>query len=413
MLSRFERMLIGRYLLPGVGGRIVLLVAAIGMLGVTIGVASLILVMSVMNGAEARLVQQFASIDGDASVTRPGEFLQDWRQLAAAAQATPGVVSAGPAIERDVVASVNGRTYAADLQGLPPDRLATNPLVQPGQALVTGHAPQGDGEVVIGSGLAEQLGVYVGEPVSLMMVRFEPDGGIDTDFYSFRLAGIFHSDNAKYDSTRIVATMPAVQRMVGAGDVVSRIDVKTRDSEHADRILAPLKAKLAGKATLQTWREMNKALFDALAVEHVGMFIVLSLVVLVALFNIMSSLVMLVRSRHREIAIVRTMGASRASVIRIFVAVGSVIGGIGTVVGLAIGLGLVFSKAPLSAALGAQMASNAAPSGYGIFLDMPFIIGPLELVGIVVMTLVGTVLATLFPATRAAAVDPAEVLRYE
>src|SRR3546814_3145187 len=102
------------------------------------------------------------------------------------------------------------------------------------------------------------------------------------------------------------------------------------------------------------------------------------------------------------------MGASRASVIRVFVAVGSVIGGIGTVVGLAIGLGLVLSKAPLSAALGAQMAGNAAPSGYGIFLDMPFIIGPLELVGIVVMTLVGTVLATLFPATRAAAVRSEE-----
>src|SRR3546814_65627 len=105
MLSRFERMLIGRYLLPGVGGRIVLLVAAIGMLGVTIGVASLILVMSVMNGAEARLVQQFASIDGDASITRPGEFLQDWRQLAAAAQATPGVVSAGPSIAPGAVAT--------------------------------------------------------------------------------------------------------------------------------------------------------------------------------------------------------------------------------------------------------------------------------------------------------------------
>src|SRR3546814_15875414 len=98
----------------------------------------------------------------------PGEFLQDWRQLAAAAQATPGVVSAGPAIERGVVASVNGRTYAADLQGLPPDRPATNPLVQPGQALVPGHAPQGDGEIVIGRGLAEHLGVYVGDPVSLV-----------------------------------------------------------------------------------------------------------------------------------------------------------------------------------------------------------------------------------------------------
>ncbi|HVI99227.1 MAG TPA: ABC transporter permease [Sphingomonas sp.] len=413
MLSRFERMLIGRYLLPGVGGRIVLLVAAIGMLGVTIGVASLILVMSVMNGAEARLVQQFASIDGDASITRPGAFLKDWRQIAEQARATPGVVSAGPAIERSVVASVAGRTYAADLQGLPPDRLASSPLVRADEALITGHAPKSDGEVVIGSGLAEQLGIYVGEPISLMMVRFGDDGEIDTDFYSFRLAGIFHSDNAKYDSTRVVATMAAVQRMVGAGDVVSRIDVKTTDSKHADEILAPLKAKLAGKATLQTWREMNKALFDALAVEHVGMFIVLSLVVLVALFNIMSSLVMLVRSRQREIAIVRTMGASRSSVVRIFVAVGSVIGGIGTVVGLAIGLGLVLSKAPLSAALGAQMASNAAPTGYGVFLDMPFIIGPLELVGIVVMTLIGTVLATLFPANRAAAVDPAEVLRYE
>src|SRR3546814_1351236 len=119
-------MLIGSYRRPGVGGLSVLLVAAIGMFGLTIGVASLILVMSVMNGAEARLVQQFASIDGDASITRPGEFLQDWRQLAAAAQATPGVVSAGPAIERGVVASVNGRPYAADLQGLPPERLATD-----------------------------------------------------------------------------------------------------------------------------------------------------------------------------------------------------------------------------------------------------------------------------------------------
>src|SRR3546814_3357919 len=117
------------------------------------------------------------------------------------------------------------------------------PRVQPGQALVTGHAPQGDGEIVIGSGLAEQLGVYVGEPVSLMMVRIEPDGGIDTDFYSFRLEGIFNSDNDKYDSTRIVETMPAVKRMVGAGDVVSRIDVKTNDSEHAHRIHAPIKAK--------------------------------------------------------------------------------------------------------------------------------------------------------------------------
>src|SRR3546814_17355407 len=103
-----------------------------------------------------------------------------------------------------------------------------------------------------------------------MMVRFEPDGGIDTDFYSFRLAGIFHSDNAKYDSTRIVATMPAVQRMVGAGDVVSRIDVKTNDSEHADRILAPPKAKLEGKAKLPTWQAMKKALFVSLAGEIVG-----------------------------------------------------------------------------------------------------------------------------------------------
>ncbi len=411
MLSRFEAMLVRRYLLPGAGGRAVFLVALIGMLGVTIGVASLILVMSVMNGAEARFARQFASIDGDASITRPGAFLRDWRQLVAEAQATPGVVSAGPAIERSVVASVKGRTYAADLQGLPPERLASSPLAS--DALVTGRAPANDEEVVIGSGLAEQLGIFVGEPISLMMVRFAPDGTISTDFYSFRLTGIFHTDNAKYDSTRVVGTMGAVQRMVGEGDVVSRIDITTRDVEHAAGILAPLKAKLGGTAQLQTWREMNKALFDALAVEHVGMFIVLSLVVLVALFNIMSSLVMLVRSRRREVAIVRTMGASQASVIRIFVAVGSVIGGIGTVVGLVIGLGLVLSKAPISAALAQRMTSTAAPSGYGVFLDMPFIIGPAELAGIVVMTLVGTVLATLFPARRAAAIDPAEVLRYE
>src|SRR3546814_6186097 len=99
-----------------------------------------------------------------------------------------------------------------------------------------------------------------------MMVRFEPDGGIDTDFYSFRLAGIFHSDNAKYDSTRIVATMPAVQRMVGAGDVVSRIDVKTNDSEHADRILAPLKAKLAGKRSEEHTSELQSLMRISYAV---------------------------------------------------------------------------------------------------------------------------------------------------
>jgi lipoprotein-releasing system permease protein len=413
MFSGYEKLLIWRYLLPGAEGRIIVLVAGIGLTAVTIGVAALIIVMSVMNGARTKLAIQFAGVDGHASISRPGAQLADWRELEAEARRQADVLSAVPALDAPAMASVGGRVLPAAIRGLRPKDMQGNPLFEGDGRTLLGFLPREREDVVVGGQLAAALGITIGSPITIVRPAMEPEGELSLKSISYVVTGLVQTGIPKHDASLIVMNLGAAQQLLESGDVASRINISTASPDRVAEQLAPLKAKLQRPTLLQTWRELNKPIFDALALEHIGMFIAVSMIVLVAQFNILSSLMMLVGSKVRDIAIMRTMGASRTSILKIFVAVGTAIGSSGALLGSILGLSAVSAKDQIVAFLKAHVLRDTYTMELAVLIDLPARISAGETAGILVMTLAGTILATLYPAFRAAKVDPATVLRYE
>ena len=413
MFSSYEKLLIWRYLVPGAEGRIIVLVAGIGLTAVTIGVAALIVVMSVMNGARTKLAIQFAGVDGHASLSRPGEYLDDWRDLEAEARRQSGVVSSVPALDAAVMASVEGRVLPANVRGLRSKDMRADPMFDAGDGRFLGTLPTSEGQVIVGTDLAVALGITIGSPITILRPSFSADQNLSLESVGYTVTALVTTGIPKHDRTLVVMDMHAAQQMLESGDVASRINLTTSDADRVAEQLAPLKAGLEGRAVLQTWRELNKAVFDALALDQIGMFIAVSIIVVVAQFNILSSLMMLVASKVRDIAIMRTMGASRSAILRIFVAVGTAIGSSGALLGSVIGLSLVATKDDIATFLKAHVLQGSYGQELSVLIDLPADISVAETAGILLMTLTGTILATLYPALRAANVDPAYALRYE
>jgi lipoprotein-releasing system permease protein len=224
---------------------------------------------------------------------------------------------------------------------------------------------------------------------------------------------IFEVGVYDYDETFIVMPIPNAQTLLLAGDSIQMIEVKTVDADRVGEILAPLARKLQGHAVVSDWKTINESLFEALQVERVAMFFALSIIVLVAAFNILSSLVMLVRSKTRDIAILRTMGATRKSLLKIFVTTGSVIGAIGTGDGLLLGFLLLLFRQSIVRGIEFLTGQNMWDPSIRFLTELPSKTDPFEVLAIVIMALVFSFLATLYPAWKAASTDPVQVLRYE
>jgi lipoprotein-releasing system permease protein len=203
------------------------------------------------------------------------------------------------------------------------------------------------------------------------------------------------------------------QQLLLMGDNVSTIEVQTKDPDKVDSIIAPLEPMVQGKGVIIDWKQMNSALFDALEVERVAMFVVLSLIVLVAVFNILSSLIMLVRAKTRDIAILRTMGASRRGMMKVFVTVGVVIGSLGIILGLILGAVFLFFRQDILDAIQYLTGQNLWDPSVRFLSDLPSKTDPFEVTAIVLTALILSFLATLYPAWKAASTDPVQVLRYE
>ncbi|RYD88130.1 MAG: FtsX-like permease family protein, partial [Sphingomonadales bacterium] len=197
------------------------------------------------------------------------------------------------------------------------------------------------------------------------------------------------------------------------GDSVGMIEVQTTDADRVDQILAPIRADIARRGEIRDWRQLNSSLFEALAVERVTMFVVLSLIILVAVFNILSSLIMLVRAKRRDIAILRTMGASRAALMKIFMTVGTIIGVLGTGTGVVLGAVFLFYRQAVVNFVQFLTGQNLWDPSIRFLTELPAKSDPVEVGTIIVMALGFSFLATLYPAWKAASTDPVEVLRYE
>ncbi len=409
LLSAHERLLARRYLFPGVGGRLMLLVAAIGCAGVMIGVASLILVVSVMNGAEARLAGQVASVDGHLAVTRIGHTLPDWRRLTRQAAGVRGVARAVPTLQQSGLVTAAGRVAPVEFQGLRFTDMHRLPAFRGGDAFVTGALPVRAGEIAVGIGIADRLGLGTGDPVAVTTARIDRAGQLVVASTPLTVAGIYRTGAATYDDHRVIAPLPDMQRLFARGDVASRIDIAAVDDATSITLAASLREHLTGPVIIRHWRDLNAALVQTMAQEHVAMAAIIAMVTVIALANILSTMGMLVRFKAREIAILRTMGASAGSVARIFVAVGIAIGLTGEVAGLALGLGLKAIRNPVADAIGRW----AGPSPeLAIFRDLPLVLSFPELAGIAAAVMAGVIAASLFPARRAAMLDPARILRH-
>jgi lipoprotein-releasing system permease protein len=415
ILNRYERMIARRYLLPGKGEGFIFLVAAISLVAVMLGVAALIVVMSVMNGFRAELFEKIIGLNGHAVVQSYGGRLPDWQQVLAEAKRTPGVVSATPLVEQPLMGSYNGRVEGVLVRGMLPQDIARNPVLQ--GKVVQGSLAQvtpGSGNVAIGARLAEALGASVGGQISLI----SPEGpatpfGTVPRIVSYRIAAIFEVGVYDYDKAFVIMPMQDAQTLLLMGDTVSIVELQTVDADKVDTILHPLVVRLQGRAFLSDWRSQNSALFQALEVERVVMFVILSIIILVAVFNILSSLIMLVRAKTRDIAILRTMGASRRALLKVFMTVGVTIGVLGIVAGLILGALFLYFRQGLVNAIQAVSGQNLWDPSVRFLTDLPSKPDPFEVAIIVVMALAFSFLATLYPAWKAASTDPVQVLRYE
>jgi lipoprotein-releasing system permease protein len=415
ILNRYQRMIARRYLLPGKGEGFIFLVAGISLAAVMLGVAALIIVMSVMNGFRAELFDKVVGLNGHAVISGYGGRIDNWRPILDAARRTPGVTSANALIEQPLMATNQGRVEAILLRGMPAADIASNRALNGNvRAGSMASLRPGSNNVAVGSRLAQLLGLSVGNSITIISPqgRATPFGTVPR-IVDYNVAAIFEVGLYDFDKAFVVMPLEEAQNFLLMGDSIGMVEVDTEDADRVEEILAPLAGQLANRAIVNDWRSMNSALFEALQVERVVMFVVLSIIILVAAFNILSSLIMLVRAKHRDIAILRTMGASRAGVMKIFMTVGLTIGVLGIVAGFLLGtLGLYFRQ-PVVDFFQRLTGQNLWDPSVRFLAELPAKVDPVEVTAIVLMALVLSFIATIIPAWRASKTDPVQVLRYE
>jgi lipoprotein-releasing system permease protein len=272
----------------------------------------------------------------------------------------------------------------------------------------------GSGNVAIGARLAEELGATVGGQISLISPQGQstPFGTVPR-IVGYRVAAIFEVGVYDYDKAFVVMPIGDAQTLLMLGDAVGMIEVHTVDPDKVGTILAPLADQVRRYGVIVDWRQMNAAIFEALAVEQVVMFVILSLIVLVAVFNILSSLIMLVRAKTRDIAILRTMGATRAGLMKVFITIGLTIGTLGTASGFLLAQIFLYFRQGVVRFVQLVTGQNLWDPSIRFLTELPAKSDPFEVAAVVVMALVLSFLATLYPAWKAASTDPVQVLRYE
>lgn len=404
----FERMVALRYLRTRRREGFVSLITWFSLAGIALGVAALIIVMSVMNGMRDDLLGRVLGFDGHIIVEAETGTITDYEAVAERVRAVPEVVSVTPVVEGHVLASSrrDGATGAV-LRGMPAEELGRRArLNMPAGAVA-------EGEVVLGGRLSRLIGAVPGDTVSLTIPRVDDSGRVVAPHSrGYPVAGLFRSDIGEFDGGYLLAPIETVRRFF-AVEGASYLEVFVTEPEQVAPVRAAVAAAAGEGLTVRDWRQRNATLFNALQIERRVTFVLLTLIVLVAAFNIISSLVMLVKEKGRDIAILRTIGATQGMVMRVFFLAGASVGVTGTLVGLALGLVLATNVEAVRALLEGLGDGTMFAAEVAFLASLPSRVDPAQVVAVAATALVLSFSATLYPAWRAARLDPVEALRNE
>lgn len=418
MLSAFERMVAFRYLRARREEGLISVIALFSLVGIALGVATLIVVLAVMNGVRGEMVKSIIGLEGHISVYAKSGGLQEYDEVASYIFSIPGVGSAIPKVEGQIMASFKGRAMGAMAVAYKAGDLQHKPLIagriKEGSLL----ALESGGGVVIGSRMAERLGLKLGDSITLI----SPEGratvaGLMPRVKAYPVGGIFSIGMFAYDNGLILMPFAEAQTYFklsdNGADKTTLLEVMVENPSQSADIARTIAGKMVEDVRVYDWQGSNSQILQAVIVQRNVMFLILLLIIVVASFNIISSLIMLVREKGRDIAILRTMGASRGTVMRIFLACGASIGVVGTLVGVALGLLIAFNTESIQLWLESMMGHKLFTDELYFLSHLPSKVDGSEVVTVAVLAVLIAFLATLYPARRAASINPAEALRYE
>ncbi len=409
----FERMLAFRYLRQRRQEGFISVIAGFSLLGIALGVATLIVVTSVMNGFRQELLARILGLNGHVTIYGAEGPIPDFDAIAERLRALKGVVSVDPVVQGQVLATANGMNAGALVRGTRLEDLQRGGFV-PSSIHSGALADMDENAVVIGVRLAEKLHLAVGDEILLVSPQFQVTAiGSIPRTRAYTVAAIFDVGMYEYDSIFVFMPLKSAQVFFRVPDAASGL-VVTLENPDLAAAMRPLLLSAAGPGKqLYDWQQANSGIFNAVQVQRNVMFLILTLIVLVAAFNIISSMIMLVKDKGHDIAILRTMGATSGSILRVFFMSGASIGVIGTVAGLALGVAFARNIEAIRQLLQRLTGTDLFSAEIYALSRLPAILDWGDVLSVVAMALALSFLATIYPAWRAARLDPVEALRYE
>ena len=413
IFNTFERMVAFRYLRARRQEGFVSVIAIFSLFGIALGVATLIIVMSVMNGFRADLLGRILGLNGDLGVYAAAGPLGDYEAAAKKVDQIPGVIAAIPIVEGQVMATTDRGAAGALVRGIRPEDLRSLRLVS-GRIISGSLADFSDDGIAVGYRLAQRLGVGVGGRVTVI----SPQGtatafGTMPRLKTYHIVALFEVGMYEYDnSLHLRAIRSGADFLSGSrcGELSAGLRCRSRPRQQQTRAID---AAFDGHVRIVDWQQANSSLFNAVEIERNVMFLILTLIIVVAAFNIISSMIMMVKDKGRDIAILRTMGASRGMVLRIFILSGASIGVVGTLAGLAFGVAFTRNIEAIRQFIQNIVGIDLFSAEIYFFTRIPARIDWNEVAVVVAMALALSFLATIYPSWRAARLDPVEALRYE
>ena len=413
MFGTLERLIAFRYLRARRQEGFISVIAIFSLTGIALGVATLIVTMAVMNGFRAELLGRILGFNGHINVYATQGALTNYDDLAAQIRKLQGITSATPLIQGQVMSTAGNQSSGALVRGLSLDDLKR-------QTLIANNLTPGaldnfkDNNVIIGYRLAQTLGIRPGGSITLI----SPQGsatvfGTVPRIKTYTVAGTFNVSMYEFDSAFIFMPMETAQTYFNIDKAVTTIEVKVANPDRVKSYDLEIFQALGGKVKLSDWQQSNLSFFNAVEVERNVMFLILTLIILVAAFNIISSMIMMVKDKGRDIAILRTMGATRGSILRIFILAGASVGFVGTFFGLIIGVEFATHIEAIRRFIQSIIGTDLFSAEIYFLTQIPARVDPYEVGAVVAMAFGLSFLATIYPAWRAAQLDPVEALRYE